>query len=250
MHAHRPSTLPRRHPLALMALAAALAWPMAGSAADDTRANREREALRRAQAALQQAQQQRDALQAEKATREQARDEALAQAAAQRKALGSAQAEARQLREELAQLRTQLASQRDQADEARRQATAAAEAAAQREQELKQQLATARQQSDDRREANATLTALLAERTRALADAQRRSQALHALGLDTVERFRAKGTVDQALQADPVLGLTRVRVESTAESLRMRFDALLSEPLPPAEGQVSRVDGSAAPRAQ
>jgi len=213
--------------LLTLAPAPALLLPSPAQAqAADARASREREALRRAQASLQEAQQQRDALQAEKAGLDKARTEAETTAGQQRKVLAAAVADGKRQRDELSRLQAVQAVQaadRSRHDDAVRVAESAA---AGREQALRQQLAQALRESESRRQANAGLATLLATRSQALDDAARRNRELHALGLEALARYREKGVVDQALQGDPVLGFTAVRIENVAEQLRQRIDAL------------------------
>jgi len=210
--------------LLTLAPAPALLLPSPAQAqAADARASREREALRRAQASLQEAQQQRDALQAEKAGLDKARTEAETTAGQQRKVLAAAVADGKRQRDELSRLQAVQAADRSRHDDAVRVAESAA---AGREQALRQQLAQALRESESRRQANAGLATLLATRSQALDDAARRNRELHALGLEALARYREKGVVDQALQGDPVLGFTAVRIENVAEQLRQRIDAL------------------------
>jgi len=209
--------------LALAAASALLPPSPAYAQATDARASREREALRRAQASLQEAQQQRDALQAEKAGLDKARTEAEAAAGQQRKALAVALANVKRLRDELTRLQAEQAADGSRHGDAIR---AAESVAAGREQALQRQLAQALRESESRRQANAGLATLLATRSQALDDAARRNRELHALGLEALARYRDKGVVDQALQGDPVLGFTAVRIENVAEQLRQRLDAL------------------------
>ena len=210
------------HTAARLACAACLAAALPALAQGNNAPNREREALRRAQAALQQANGERDSLAAAKAALEKDKTASAALAEAARKQAGSAQAEVAKLREALAQRQTETEAERAREAEARRALETAAE---QREQALRQQLAQAQRTGEERAQANAALVAMLAERTTALADARQRVQQLHTLGLEAVERFRTKGLTDQALQADPLLGLTAVRLENAAEDLRTRLDA-------------------------
>jgi len=190
--------------------------------AQDARATRERDALRRAQATLQQTQAQRDALQTEKAALE--KDKVAAGSAAEtlKRQLATALAEGGRLRDELARRSSEHEAERSRDGAARQQTEAAA---VERETALRQQLAEARRERDERSAANQAVVAELARRTQALDEAQKRVRALHALGLEAVERYRDKGLVEQQLQRDPIFGLTAVRIDNIAEDLRTRLDA-------------------------
>jgi hypothetical protein len=202
-------------------LSALLLTLLAGAAlAQQPAPSREREMLRRSQAALQEAAAQRDAAVAEKAAvqkeRDAARDEAGKARAAAARTLGAerqrAQADLEAVRAELVQLRQQMQAQ--------------AEAAAAQEQKSAQAAAALRRELAERTLANVQLVALLEKSTGALAASEQRNRELHALGLELVERWRSKGADEQRLQAEPVLGLRAVRIEDEAEALRTRLHAL------------------------
>ena len=210
---------------ALLALALAL---LCGAVPAQTASpDRDRTALRRAQAALQQAQQARDALEAE------ARNLAAARSEAETK-LARQQADQAGLRRALADARSALAAaqashaatleterlRQAQADTAR-----AADDAA-RSQAWRNQLTDSQRLAEERRAANAALVEQLAQRSAALADAERRIGALHALGGDLLLLYRDKGRVEQALQADPVFGLAGVRQEDRIVQLQQQLDQL------------------------
>lgn len=225
-----PSLLPARVLVRVLALAlaSATALPLPVLAQQDTKVSREREALRRAQAALQEAQQQRDALQAERGPLiEKAKADAEAAAAPQRRAAAAAQAEVRQVRETLAKLQAELAAERQAAQQAAAAATQASQDSARRDQAQRTQLDRLRTESDERRQANATLTTLLAQRTKALADAQRRVAELHTAGVEALALYGDKHRLTGALQDEPVLGLTSVRTENRVQLLRQRMDHLV-----------------------
>ncbi|OYV01381.1 MAG: hypothetical protein CFE45_05095 [Burkholderiales bacterium PBB5] len=218
-----------------LTLALALAVPLLAHAQADNKVSREREALRRAQAALHEAQQQRDALQAERGPLlEKAKADAEAALAPQRRATATAQAEVRQLREALAKLQAEQAAERQAAQQAATAATQAAQDNTRRDQAQRAQIDQLRNESDERRQANATLSKLLEQRSKALADAQRRVGELHAAGMEALTLYRDKDRLTGALQDDPVLGLTGVRVENRVQALRQRLDGL-QQPAPSAE---------------
>lgn len=201
---------------ALFLLCASLA---VGVQAQDAKASKEREALRRAQAALRAAQEQQSSLQADKAKAEAGAAAAQKEASSMRAQVASGAARLKAREAELEALRTQLlaARQAQQEGEAK---------AGEREQALQQQLLAARQDSAARLQANQSLAQLLQRSTQALADAEAKNHQLHALGLDLVKRWQGRSTLDKALLDDPVLGLTAVRFEDQAEKLRTELDAL------------------------
>jgi hypothetical protein len=59
-------------------------------------------------------------------------------------------------------------------------------------------------------------------------------QALHALGGELLQAYRDKGRVEQALQDDPVFGLTAVRQADRIVRLQERLDQL-RQPAPPTQ---------------
>ncbi len=215
-------------------LALALAVLHAGAPAQTT--DRDRTALRRAQAALQQAQQAREAAEAEARSQGTARSEAEARLTRQ-------QAEQAGLRRALAEARAALAAAQAThatALDAERQRQAQAEAArtadeAARTQAWRGQLADSQRLAEDRRLANAALVQQLAQRSAALADAERRIDALHGLGGELLQRYRDKGRLEQALQNEPVFGLVAVRQEDRITRLQEQLDQL-RQPTPPAAG--------------
>lgn len=216
----------RRLLLVLLAVSACLT--SGAACAQEARAQREREALRRAQSALQQANAERDTLKAERDAARKAQTDAdqAAKTAATRAAAAG--------RKELLSLRADLergASERKAEAERHVQALAAAQSsAAEREDALRREISAARRGRDERGQANAALAAMLAQRSEALADAQTRVNTLHTLGLEAVERYRNKGPREAALQGDPFLGLTAVRIENVADELRTRIDAQRKPP--------------------
>lgn len=199
-----------------------LCWPVL---AQDASTSREREALRRAQSALQQAQQQRDALQAEKAELERRQTEQAAltqkqqtQAKAELKRLHTLAREQDGLRSQWAAEQAALAALREStlADKARAESHLA---------EANRQAAQWRAERDDRTAANRALVTRLEAATQALADAQARNRQLHAVGQEAIQRLRGLTPAERALLDDPILGLTAVRIGSEAEDLLLRLDA-------------------------
>lgn len=226
-----------RHP-ALSArplwLALAITLLHAGTPAQTT--DRDRTVLRRAQAALQQAQQARDAAEAE------ARNQGTARSAAEAQ-LTRQQAEQASLRRALAEARAALvAAQTTHAAEldAERQRQTRAEATRNadetaRTQAWRSQLADSQRLAEEGRLANAALVQQLAQRNAALADAERRITALHSLGGELLQLYRNKGRLEQALQTDPVFGLVSVRQDDRITRLQAQLDQL-RQAMPPAAG--------------
>lgn len=216
-------------------LALALAVLHAAVPAQTT--DRDRTALRRAQAALQQAQQARETAEAEARSQITARSAAEAQLTRQL-------AEQAGLRRALAEARAALAAAQaahTAAMDAERQRQVQAEAARAadelaRTQAWRGQLADSQRLAEERRLANAALVQQLAQRSAALADAERRIAALHTLGGELLQRYRDKGRLEQALQTEPVFGLVAVRQEDRITRLQEQLDQL-RQPAPPAAGQ-------------
>jgi len=195
---------------------------MAGSALaqqPDARASREREMLKRAQAALQQAAGERDALQAEKATLLQERDTLKQQNERGATELRGSRTEAAGRRTELERLQTALG-------EAQRDGQAKKQAGDEREAALRGQLTAVQRELADRLAANRQLSLLLERQTGALLASEERNRGLHAIGHEMLERWLAKTPLDHALQNEPIFGLREVAMQDTAEMLRARIDNL------------------------
>lgn len=202
----------KRSVIALLALACIAAQ------AQEAKVSREREALRRAQAALRASQEQQSALQADKAKAE---GDALAAqkdaASARTQAAGSAaQLKARTAEIEGLHTRLQAATNAQRQNEAK---------SAEREQVLQQELIDARQDAASRQQSNQALVHLLERSTKALADAEAKNRQMFALGQSLVQLYTGRSKLDTALQQDPVLGLTSVRLEDKAEQLRAALEA-------------------------
>jgi chromosome segregation ATPase len=207
----------RRTLIALLLIATAMQ-----AHAQDTRAQREREALRRAQALVQQTQAELNRLRAENEAVLQQKDAALGQEQELQGKLAAARRDNAALRADVTRLRSQQAADLKQLTQARSDDAAAAQ---QRQQELQRELAEQRRERENLVRLNGNLVARLEQRTADLADMRQRNAALHALALEAVERYRLKSTWDMAHQDDPIFGLSRVRTESSAEDLRIRIDA-------------------------
>ena len=201
-----------------------LAVPHA-NAQDANKPNREREELRRAQAALQQMAAERDALTVARATLAgqlaAAQAEVLTQQTKAQSAVRALHASSVQQATTLARQQAEWAASRTAAQDA---ATAAAEASRGQEQALQQQLATLRSENAGRAQTVAALVQLLERSTAALAAAESANARLFAAGLEAVSRLRSKTPEDLQAQADPWLGLRAVQIENQAEALRSALD--------------------------
>lgn len=185
--------------------------------------SRERELLRRTQAALRDVTGERDALRASEAALrlelEQARDAARAAAGtldAVEPQLARARQDAQALRAEIDALRRQHA----QALERVQQEAAAREAS------LRQALAARTAESEERLAANRRVTTLLEAAQTALRDAQRRNAELAALGLELVDQWRHKTPAEAWSDTESVVGIAGVRAEDRAERWRTRIGEL------------------------
>lgn len=205
------------------ALFAVLLAALAAQAhAQDTRTQRDREALRRAHAMVQQARGELDTLRAEKEVLLKEKETALGLAREAQTKLDAAQRDSAALRAESARMQSRLTADLKQQTQTRSEEAAAAR---QQQQELQGQLADLRREHEHLVRLNANLVSLLERRTAELADLRQRNAALHGLAIEAVERYRHKSLTDMAHQDDPLFGLSRVRTENTAEDLRMRIDA-------------------------
>lgn len=196
---------------------------------------REREALRRAQAAIVQAQQRESELIARLGDAIRERD-GLAQAL-RRQERRVAELEARLRRERAAgeQAQAEADAQRARTAEVAAQARDRLAEAAQAEQALRRELQAARALADERLQANRQLTAMLEASTTALAQERERSRRLHALAHEAVDLHAGKTPWQQATAGERVFGFTAVRIEDQAEAMRKRIDQALAEPAAPAK---------------
>ena len=200
------------------------------TAQDDSRAAREREALRRSQAALKQAQEQQAVLVKEKSdltASQQTLGDAAKQAQLQ---LGGARSEAGRLRAEVNRLNTELAALKAQLEADKKLMASGIEAAQQLAQQAAQksaqQIADAERLYIQQNRTVASVTALLERSTTALAAAEKANGDMHALGLQLIDQVRGKTGSGGLAVSDPVLGLSQVKLENTAEQLRDQLDAL------------------------
>lgn len=221
--------LPSMRPALATGLATAfvclLALPQA-NAQDSSKASREREGLRRAQAALQHTTAERDALTAEKAALAGQLADTQAQLAKAQAASRALQASSLQQVAALARQHGELAASRLAVQQAASATATSAEASTSQALALQQQLATLRSESAGRAQTVAALVQLLERSVTALAAAELANAQLFAAGLDAVNRLRSKTLDDSQARADPMLGLRAVQIENEAEALRSALDKL------------------------
>lgn len=198
----------------------ALAWSTWACAADggDKRLAQAKDAARKAQAALQQAQQERDTLRQQQAT-------AVAEKDALGERLSKAQADARSSQRrhteqaqalasahaELGRVRAELADERTRREKAE---AAAADTLAQSQQALQAQ-----------RQVTASVGALLEKSVAALARAEEANRTLHGLGLQAVDAYTQRTPEAMRTRSEPFLALGAVTLEDEAEKLRKTLDA-------------------------
>jgi chromosome segregation ATPase len=202
----------------LITLMALCAQTTQAAGAEDKRLVQAKEAARKAQAALQQVQQERDALHQQQATTA-AEKETLAQQLAQIEARArSGQARQAQTHQALGQAHAELERVRsDLAIERSRREKAEADAA---EATARGQLALLAQ-----RQVTAALSALLEKSVQALAQAEQANRQLHGLGLQAVDAYTQRTPESMRARSEPFLQIGAVRLEEQAEVLRKAMDA-------------------------
>ena len=203
-----------KHALRLVLLMLGATMSLTCAAQDDNHASREKEALRRTQAALRQAQQQQAALAKEKDDLAVQRDKLDEAAKRSQSQLAATRGDAARLNASLARASEELVAAKARDDAARKELE-------DRMADQSRQLAAAQQVADERARANAALTALLEHATQSLAAAEKANGEMHALGLQLIDRIRGR----EAGVSDPVLGFGQVRLENEAQSLRDKLDA-------------------------
>lgn len=204
-----------RPALRLLLLSAAATLSLSCAAQDD-HGSREKEALRRTQAALRQAQEQQAALAREKDDLTSQRDKLDDTAKHAQSQLAGARSEAARLNATLARQAEDAAAAKARDDAERRDLAARLEQQSQR-------LADTQRTADERARANAALVALLEHATQSLAAVEKANGEMHALGLRMIDRIRGRDESPQA--PDPVLGFDQVKLENEAERLRDQLDA-------------------------
>ncbi len=202
--------------IAIAAVALVVASP--AQAQQDAKVSREREALRRSQAALHQAQEQQAALAKDKSdlvAQKAMRDEELKQASTQ---LGSARGEAGRLKARLTHVEAELDALKASAATDRDTAAKNAATSAVRIERTDKLLA-------ERTRTVATLVDLLERSTKALAAAEEANRKMYSFGRDMIEQYRQATPADPFLASESVLGFAAVRRENRAEELRTQLDA-------------------------
>ena len=187
-------------------------------AQQDARVSREREALRRSQAALKQAQEQQAALTREKSElvdEKAKREEALRRADLQ---LGGARSEAARQQARAVELAAQVESLRAEAALAKESAGHSADEAAGR-------LSAAERLVAERTQTATSLAVLLERSTKALAAAEEANRRMYDFGRDMIEQYRRATPPDMFAASDSVLGFAAVRRENRAEELRSQLEA-------------------------
>lgn len=188
-----------------------------GAQAQDGKASKEREALRRAQTALRAAQEQQSTLQADKAKAEAAAQAALKDAtAAQAQAAGLG----KRLKAQEGQI-TALQAQVAELQQALSGAQGALATAQTNERELQRQLAMANETAAARLRSAQSVATLLERSTQALAEAEAKNQKLHDIAQQAIKLYASRSRMDAALLGEPFTGIAGVRLEDQAERLRM-----------------------------
>jgi len=201
---------------ALLLLGAALSFSCA--AQDDAHTSREREALRRTQAALRQAQETQATLAKEKDDLAGQRDKLDEAAKRTQLLLAASRTDTGRLNASLVHAQEELAANQVRDEAARKDLeTKLAEQA--------QRLTEMQRIADERARSNAALVALLEQATQSLTAAEKANLQMHALGLKLIERLRGREAGTDGDVGDPVLGFGQVRLENEAEALRDKLDA-------------------------
>jgi DNA repair exonuclease SbcCD ATPase subunit len=206
----------------LLTLGATLS--LACAAQDDNHASREKEALRRTQAALREAQERQAGLAREKEDLAGQRDKLGEAAKRAQGQLAESRSLAARVSASLSQANDELAATKARDDAARKELE-------DRLADQAQRLVAAQRLADERARANAALAALLERATQSLAKAEQANTQMHALGLQMIERLRGRESGADGTVTDPVLGFGQVHLENEAEALRDKLEAVK---LPPA----------------
>ncbi|MBC7731776.1 MAG: hypothetical protein H7306_07740 [Bacteriovorax sp.] len=214
-----------RHALALsLVLSFTLALP--AHAQDDTgRASREREALRRAQSALKQSQEQQATLTREKSDIAAERDKLGNSAKRAESQLGASRATAARAGTELARVTAEIGTLRTQAEADKKAAQGRAD-------DLSKRLDETTRTAAERTRTVASLTALLERSSKALAAAETANREMAAFGQQMIEQVRNRAPADNFLRSEPVLGFSQVQLENQAEALKDRLAALKLNAVP------------------
>lgn len=190
-------------------------------AADNKKASREREALRRAQQQLQLLQQEKSALAQRESTLtaelEDAKQRAGALGATVEKAEARSQssiAEAARLRKELASVSADRDAIRQRLTDAEAKIAATAAAHAQSDAQLKLAQRSAEQLKHDGE-----------QKAQAIQSCENKNRKLYQLNVELVNRFNNRTAFDALLEAEPFTQLKRVEIENLLEEYRDKVDA-------------------------
>ena len=208
-----------------------LAMLMAGlgghAMAQDKKASREREALRRAQQQVQKATQDLAGMQ-EKLTATEAEKVQLETKLADE--LGGAQARARAESGRAQKLQQQLQSMTAERDAAKQQSADQKTVADQRILELTNRLATVEKELASAKEKGLQLEAVRGNQTRQIAACEDRNTNMYAVGRSLIEECRERIGKDSATRWDAFSGITRVGLENRLEAQRDLLDAQKTPP--------------------
>lgn len=208
-----------------------LAMLMAGlggqAMAQDKKASREREALRRAQQQVQKATQDLAGMQ-EKLTATEAEKVQLETKLADE--LGGAQARARAEAGRAQKLQQQLQSMTAERDAAKQQSADQKTVADQRILELTNRLATVEKELALAKEKGLQLEAVRGNQTRQIAACEDRNTNMYAVGRSLIEECRERIGKDSATRWDAFSGITRVGLENRLEAQRDLLDAQKTPP--------------------
>ena len=208
---------PDKHLFLPLLLLALLAGP---AAASDKKANREREALRRVQVELQQAQGRVSSLEQEKAKLGQdleaagkARKSAEGRAARLNRELKAEQQQREALAKELEQVKQDLAASGQQLAETRKTLNDTGARLAQTSDELR------RAQAD-----KANLESIKTRNEREIVSCEDKNLKLYQTGRELMVRFEQKSCGEILAQKEPFTGLKRVEIENLLEEYRDKLD--------------------------
>lgn len=203
---------------ALAAVLLALSWP-ALAQSDGKRASQEREALRRAQAALKLSQEQQSTLSREKADLATEKDKASAAARHSEAQLAGVRGEVVRLRADLARVTAEL----EQAKADAAQETVAAQSRAETQ---AGKLASVQAQLNEKAQTLSSVVALLERSTQSLAAAEKTNREMQQLGLQLVAQLRQGQAAQGGAATDALLGFDQIKLENSAEQWRDQLDAL------------------------
>ncbi len=187
--------------------------------------SREREALRRSNAALNEARQQMATLQNQNLATQREKGAALAEAAAAQQLADATAAQSRRQQQELTQLRNELQAQQQRSVLASKEHNEQMAELKQSASQRTEQIEALRRELTQRRQAVASVTQLLERATQALTEAEEKNRQMHLLARQALALYRNKSSADVAAQQELLLGLAQIRIDNTAEELRTQLDA-------------------------